>query len=167
MKKDYKALAEAYVRSQRPALMQLSFGCKVEKIYWYKSETHKKNNQPDWMYSREGGDYGVVVKDLRNDFLPMWIDKGDQLEFQIQPNDIVSMEIIGHRPQLQDWLAVLGKHTMFGIPKISGSANFISLPIYRGNKYSGDVFLEIRFNLTTGQPNSPEDYKAFNNITGV
>lgn len=88
-------------------LKVLEFGCEVEEIYWYKTETDKKKNKPDWMYSREGGDYGIVVKDLRDEFLPMWIDKGDQLEFQVQPNDIVSMKIIGKPPEHRHLLMAL------------------------------------------------------------
>jgi len=150
--------AEAYVRKQRPALMELTFGCEVDEIYWYKTETHKKENQPDWMYSREGGDYGIVVKDLRSDFLPMWIDKGDQLEFQIQPDDIVSMKIIGHRPQLQDWLAVLGK---IGVP--------VEAYVLENGLMEVEVNYEakIYFNLTTGQPAAQQDYKAYNDIVGI
>ena len=152
--------AEAHVREQRPALMELTFGCEVDEIYWYKTETHKKENQPDWMYSREGGDYGIVVKDLRSDFLPMLIDKGDQLEFQIQPDDIVSMKIIGHPIQLQDWLAVLG-----GIK----SKRTFSID------EDGECFADIgydrnyvcKFNLTTGQPATEADYRYFCDIIGL
>jgi len=58
---------------------------------------------------------------------------------------------------LPDWLAVLEKTGDWdcrckiedGVMKL-----FASEPI-------------ISFNLTTGQPNSPEDYLAFNNITRV
>ena len=150
--------AEAYVRSQRPALMELTFGCEVDEIYWYKTETHKKENQPDWMYSREGGDYGIVVKDLRSDFLPMWIDKGDQLEFQIQPDDIVSMKIIGHPINLQDWLAVFNDKLITFVVK--ASIGLAELGVNEGNTI-------ISFNLTTGQPATESDYQAFNEITSV
>ncbi len=146
---NHKQTAEEYVRSKRPALMELSFGCEVEEIYWYKTETHKKKKQPDWKYSREGGDYGTVVKDLRSDFLPMWIDKGDQLEFQIQPNDIVSMKIIGHPIQLQDWLGVLG---------VDVARTDIDILVVSRNKK------HVYFSLTTGQPATEADYKAFNEI---
>ena len=58
-------------------------------------------------------------------------------------------------PNLQDWLAVWeGKvrldHTIGD-----------TITVYDGKDNV------IDFNLTTGQPNSPEDYKAFNDITSV
>jgi len=141
--------------------MELTFGCEVDEIYWYKTETHKKENQPDWMYSREGGDYGIVVKDLRSDFLPMWIDKGDQLEFQIQPDDIVSMKIIGHPINLQDWLAVLRNHCeQINYVQLNGTDYITFMP----NKHPYKTML---FNLTTGQPAAQQDYKAFNDIVSL
>jgi len=66
-------------------------------------------------------------------------------------------KIIGHPINLQDWLAVLETTGDWdcrckiedGLMKL-----FSSEPI-------------ITFNLTTGQPNSESDYKAFNEITSL
>ena len=78
-----------------PSVMELEFGCVIEKVFWYKSEADKKSGEIDWRQSSEYGKEGVIIKDLRSEFLPMSIDCGEQLEFQIEHNDIVSFEILG------------------------------------------------------------------------
>ena len=83
------------IQSLVPSVMALEFGCMIEKVFWYKSEADKKKGNIDWLQSSEHGNDGVIIKDLRSDFLPMSVDSGDQLEFEIQHNDIVSFEIIG------------------------------------------------------------------------
>ncbi len=81
-----------------PDLLELKFGCEIQKVFWYKTEKDKKEGNVDWMQTghHPDGKRGTIVKDLRHpDYLPMWVDYGDQLEFQIEPDDIVSFEILG------------------------------------------------------------------------
>ena len=120
--------AEAYVQSQRPALMQLSFGCEV--IF---------NKIKRDVYATRGNKKEVYIQRVM-DFTWVPIEK---------------IEIIGHRPQLQDWLAELPYVITEGITICAGRMQIVC-----------DTKL-ICFNLTTGQPNSPEDYKRFNEITSV
>lgn len=89
-----------------PSIKDLVFGCRIEKIFWYESEEDKREGHVSWEKTgiSEYGKDGTVVKDLRKEWLPMWIDCGDQLEFEIQPNDIVSFEIIGRDIRLADIL---------------------------------------------------------------
>ena len=131
--------AEAYVRSQRPALMELSEGCRVEIT--------DKDNFP---YST--GFYNKSGKIIMDGF--------HVGEFNPNARHTVSnsVKIIGHLIQLQDWLAVLGK---IGVP--------VEAYVLENGLMEVEVNYEakIYFNLTDGQPNSPEDYKTFNEITSV
>jgi len=56
---------------------------------------------------------------------------------------------------LEHWLAVLPNVITEGITLCAGQMQIVC-----------DTKL-VTFNLTTGQPNSPEDYKTFNEITSV
>lgn len=60
-------------------------------------------------------------------------------------------------PQLQHWLMVLAKKRGEGSVGISGDGVMLTIP-------QGEV---VNFNLTTGQPATEADYKAFNDIVGV
>ena len=63
---------------------------------------------------------------------------------------------------LQDWLAVLAKKNTRNVcVDLSQAEGGI---LYFEDEISHWSF---KFNLTTGQPNSPEDYKAFNDIVGI
>jgi hypothetical protein len=93
-----------------PHKKELEFGCRIEKVFWYDSEQDKKEGKVSWKRTiSEYGKEGVVIKDLRSEFLPMWVDDGEQLEFEIQPNDIVSFEIIGQPLRLADLLMAIEK----------------------------------------------------------
>ena len=131
--------AEAYVRSQRPVLKELSEGCRVEIT--------DKDNFP---YST--GFYNKSGKIIMDGF--------HVGEFNPNARHTVSnsVKIIGHPIQLQDWLAVLGK---IGVP--------VEAYVLENGLMEVEVNYEakIYFNLTDGQPSSPEDYEAFNDIVGV
>ena len=127
--------AEAYVRSQRPALMELSFGCEVEAT----------NN-----FNAGENDYrDIKIGDK-------YICGGDTWVNLYEARQKERYKIIGHQPQLHDWLAVLSKSETIARATVS---------------HDGDVLLlfspSINFNLTTGQPATEADYKAFNEITAV
>ena len=130
--------AEAYVRSQRPALMELTMGCLINNINT-PSETVpciflKKVSRVAWsIYRPQFKHYGNFFKE--------------------------NFEIIGHPIQLQDWLAVLGD----GYEMDCSNGQICKYATCENNQ----LCLQLFFNLTTGQPNSPEDYKAFNDITSV
>ena len=92
-----------------PSIKDLVFGCEIENVIFYKDA---KKKEPDWMRRNELR--GTVIKDLRSDFLPMWVDYGDQLEFEISPHDYVSFDIIGRPIRLAD--------VLLAIRKVKGSA---------------------------------------------
>ena len=128
--------AEAYVRQQRPALMELSFGCRVKYGTSYTTVWQVLLAEN----SKEQNHYNTVDVRGASNYL----------------RDIQSSEIIGHPINLQDWLAVLGE-------------------LEEGDPFCVDCWgnLEdinrlgerlMQFNLTTGQPATEADYKAFNEI---
>jgi len=121
--------AEAYVRSQRPALMELSFGCEVIK-------------SDMWQGTVVGEAYEQVAY-LNTEKMQVFLAPAEQFT------------VIGHRPQLQDWLAVLG-----GKLRLDHTIGD-TITVYDGKDNV------IDFNLTTGQPRSPEDYKRFNDLVSV
>lgn len=89
-----------------PDIKKLEFGCHIDNVLWYKTEKDKEEGTVDWKETGMDSKQGVIVKDLRSEFLPMWVDYGEQLEFQIQHDDIVSFEIIGRDIRLADVLLV-------------------------------------------------------------
>ena len=123
--------AEAYVRSQRPALMQLSFGCEVE--------LQVEPFQPNNFVLTPRGTYVIAGY------------------FDVKATVLGEYKIIGHQPELQDWLAVLGK---YGFKIVYGAPDLLSFMPREGNS-------NIHFELSTGQPARESEYKAFNDIVGV
>jgi hypothetical protein len=131
--------AEAYVRKQRPALMELTFGCEI------------------WPNSH-GGDifttslWNLVAVDDRSLILR---PKGECVDEDIQTVDIKYCKIIGHPIALHHWLSVL----------VESNNHWDYKLVIRGD---GVCFYKqkelLTFNLTTGQPNSPQDYANFNQI---
>ena len=100
--------AEAYVRSQRPALMELSFGC-----------AYKQNGE---IYLFDGK---VTAADLERN-TPLY-----RVERQSGKAYITTVDqIIGHPIQLQDWLAVLGK---YGFKIVYGAPDLLSFMPREGN----------------------------------
>ena len=135
--------AEAYVRKQRPALMELTFGCEV-----IVAGIEKDN---------PGCEHDVVVDDRKDEHGRI----GMGYFGHVHPDDF--QEIIGHPIQLNDWLAVL-EDEIADILVFDGVAK-----VQVGEEYTekGKVLSRIFFNLTTGQPATEADYKAFNDIVNV
>jgi len=126
--------AEAYVRKQRPALMELSFGCRVKYGTSYTTvwqvllaENPKEQNHYNTVDVRGASNY------LR---------------------DIQSSEIIGRPINLQDWLGVL-EDAKPGNSYVFQHGSLI---------YKPENKIVMDFSMETGQPSSPADYKAFNDI---
>jgi len=131
--------AEAWVRSQRPALMELTFGCDV-------IVAGIKEDNP-------GCEYDVVVDSRKDEHGRIGLGYFGH----VHPD---ALTIIGHRPQLQDWLAVLEEITG-DFDLFSSATENIAICNCMGAEVT------IMFNLTTGQPATEADYKAFNEIVGV
>ena len=125
--------AEAWVRSQRPALMKLSFGCEVE--------LQVAPFQPNNFVLTPRGTYVIAGY------------------YDVKATVLGEYKIIGHQPELQDWLAALGD----GYEMDCSNGQICKYATCENNQ----LCLQLFFNLTTGQPNSPEDYKRFNEITSV
>lgn len=157
---NYKQKALDHVRKACPELMELSMGCRIENLFFYKTEADKKKNNIDWTHldHHEDGLRGTVVKDLRkSDLLPMWVDWGDQLEFQVEANDIVSFDIIGHTPHLEHWFRGFQKAPL----------NTEIAPNINGLIYSNNAVV-CEYNLTLDGENQSEDfYKAYCEIVGI
>jgi len=142
--------AEAYVRSQRPALMKLSFGCEVD---------HGQGKDTKITFiSKAVGVISLMRTNKHGDWQPYSIE-------QCYQDDL---KIIGHPPQLQDWLAVLGDigaridyyPTQRSLPT---DKDFVTYDL-RYTSVSGVI---VMFNLTTGQPATEADFKSFNKIVSV
>ena len=133
--------AEAYVRVQRPALMELTFGCRVKYGTSYTTVWQVLLAEN----SKEPNHYNTVDVRGASNYL----------------SDIQSSEIIGHPIQLNDWLAVLVNHCeQINYIQLNGT-NYIT---FMANRHPYKTLL---FNLTTGQPAAQQDYKAFNDIVGI
>jgi len=143
MKQQLKA--EAYVRSQRPALRKLTRGCVFTSKYNRNLKIEFTNKSTTTGRMNPGKHWNGILLNENG--------KGQKCKFPVDTG-----EIIGHQPQLQDWLAVLGK---IGVT--------VESYVLENGVMEVEVNYEakIYFNLTTGQPNSPEDYQAFNDIVGV
>jgi len=136
--------AEAYVRSQRPALMQLSFGCEVKLTVGIAHLVE--------LFCEKDGNFTATFV----------LEGAGIFKCSYRIDEVENLEIIGHRPQLQDWLAVLAeKNTRNVCVDLSQAEEGI---LYFEDEISHWSF---KFNLTTGQPNSPEDYSAFNELISV
>jgi len=135
--------AEAYVRKQRPHLMELTFGCEVT-VNWGCPEPDEDHtcgavliNKHEWKGWYEVTNFSLGTKKVTKDAM---------------------QEIIGHPLNLQDWLAVLVNHCeQINYIQLNGT-NYIT---FMANRHPYKTLL---FNLTTRQPNSPQDYANFNQI---
>jgi hypothetical protein len=137
--KSEKEKAEAYVRSQIPELMGLSFGCLVKLGKSEYRVLEQVRGITDTAYR-----YGLGYVDYR----------GGEMDGLYLAKDL---QIIGHPIQLQHWLSALGAtHEMYNEP--DGTL------LIHNHEIGVDV---MRFNLTTGQPATEADYKAFNEIVGA
>ena len=141
-----KEKAEAYVREQRPALMELSEGC-VVKVgeYTYALDSNWKIETREYAHVNE---YRVITNSFNE-----WT-KIDEDNFTI----------IGHPIKLNDWLAVLRQSIEYshhyhmyldgGVAKLIAWKNGTDEPLFT-------------FNMETGQPATEADYQAFNEIVSV
>jgi hypothetical protein len=131
--------AEAYVREQRPALMELTFGCEVD---------HNQGKDTKITFiSKAVGVISLMRTNKHGDWQPYSIE-------QCYQDDL---KIIGHPLNLQDWLAVLAQRW-----ELKCSDYVSELHVTCFNDSHGTY--EIIFNLTTGQPATESDYQAFNEI---
>ena len=131
--------AEKFVREAIPELMELSFGCRVKYGTSYTTVWQVLLAEN----SKEPNHYNTVDVRGASNYL----------------RDIQSSEIIGHPIQLNDWLAVLDG-------QLDTCGKFYV--IKRGERIGEDEVVAIfNFNLTTGQPATQADFKAFNDIVSV
>ena len=133
--------AEAFVRSQRPALMELTSGCRFQcgNVEWQVLHAHESALYEDYILN-----LNAVGCGNSRDFHKTEIEE--------------KFKLIGHPIQLQDWLAELGKLGVLVKAYILANG-LMEVEVNYGAK--------VAFNLNTGQPNSPDDYKNFNDITRV
>ena len=131
--------AEAYVREQRPALMELTFGCEVIVAGIAKDNP--------------GCEHDVVVDDRKDEHGRI----GMGYFGRVHPDDF--QEIIGHPINLQDWLEVLGELEEGDPFCVDCWGNLEDI-----NRLGERL---MHFNLTTGQPATESDYQAFNDIVEV
>lgn len=143
-----KETAEKYVREKCPELMELSFGCEVYTGRMSPRQTVLNVDEVE-----------VTVRSSVNGMIQDYKFK-----------KMTEFEIIGHPIQLQHWLRVLEDWKF---------DDFVDFPLHidwRANWYpQGNIVVTfpkghplinkvINFNLTTGQPSTEADYKAFNEI---
>lgn len=148
--------AEAYVRQSLPELMELSFGCEVKYPSQKRYLEADELDNPQFttakvlMYGENRSyddteEYFTVFNDWNEEE-----DLGGRL-------DEGELEIIGHPIQLQHWLRVLEGNYCINENGVLGRYH-----------YDNDVYwLDMKFNLTTGQPATEADYQAFNDIVGI
>jgi hypothetical protein len=142
MKEQQKA--EAYVREKLPELMELSFGCDVE---WQGTNYRNGNKYP----VRKGKIVTWLSRYGRKMYILRFIGDRDVTD----PFREEELKIIGHPIQLQHWLRVLATvGTNIG--------GYVEDGIWHIN-LDGTLGL-MNFNLTTGQPATDLDFKAFNDI---
>ena len=137
--------AEAYVRSQRPALMELSFGCVVEKketaFYWARIHTIVHYDlAKSVLVAREADGSTYTKKTLLKDY-----------------------NIIGHPPQPHHWLSVLRENAEGDwMMKTSGeehTVEFINITGYGTDKFKNEYMILGNINFYT-------KFCEYVNITG-
>ena len=143
-----KQQAEQLVRERVPELLELSFGCEVKY----------KNADSDTVLTVSGDTYEVeYAKGCI--FVPIANRDPERGGVEIR-----TIEIIGHKPQLQHYLAVLGDTHIMGSIKVSGSGNFLLVEVYEYNRYGDAPIQTIKFSANTGAPASESDAEAFINL---
>ena len=131
--------AEAYVRSQRPALMELSLGCEV---------TYK-------------GSVGVPKINMCATVLRTTASGSIEIYTSYtQYKEKDELTIIGHPIALHHWLAVLRERLDESRWHLKSDGRVMW-------EDHGVNFEKLKFNLTTGQPATQADFKAFNDIVGI
>lgn len=133
-----KEKAEAYVRTQIPELMELSFGC-------------------EFLAERYGAAkrYMCIYADQ---YQATFIDKGQRR--QLGRKHI--KQIIGHTVQLQHWLRVLAKYLSHYDVWMTAEGD---LRIHQSGQTAEEDKV-IAFD-EKGQPATEADFKSFNQIVGI
>ena len=142
---------------QHPAcehLRELSFGCEVERTehnqrYFVITDKGFGNNDKKfWVASVVFGSMGVD---------PNYTEEHDRTRFTDQIGE--EWRLIGHPPELNDYLAVLGRETDYNLnPTIADDGN-VKVTTYYGK--------ELSFNLKTGEPATEEDWKTYAELVGI
>lgn len=139
---DYKDRALAHVRKMCPELMKLSKGCILQ---------HK-----------DFGGVGCVLHRYDPDKRIVWFTHPAYISLKKYLFD--SVKIIGHTPHLEHWLRSL-RHAD------NRDYSYFLRGEYWLREYNHGDLREVdtmfRFDLTTGQPATEEDYKAYCEIVGV
>lgn len=131
-----KAVREAKGNEE---LMRLSFGCQIiiegctEPTRFVCEELRKSGRV--WVISGDDENYGVCPK-------PGYV------------------RVIGHQPQLQHWLRLLGEGEYY----FDQEDLYPRIGFWKADKKDKDCVL---FNLTTGQPASDKDYDALAELLGI
>ena len=147
--------AEAYVREQRPALMELTEGCLINLTRYRDSDKIFKIISVVRKPDKRGFNDKMILHRIKPKAL-----KSSEVYWNVTEDAV----IIGHPINLQDWLAVL--NNMLYI--VDGMGNLYLLKMmmnWKVPKIVGEPLL--KFNMQTGQPATQQDYKAFNDIVSV
>lgn len=154
--------AEAYVREKLPELMELSFGCACS----YEGRNCTYLGLDEYPAGHIGTVQVPMLMDgLRELFNPGLMPRNIKYEHPWTEADVRTafvkkgIEIIGHPIQLQHWLRVLSEGGREYSLEDDGELRF-----WDGFGFNDNPIL---FDLTTGQPATEADYKAFNDIVGV
>lgn len=136
-------IAENYVRENLPELMELSFGCLVEKY----------GSRFTWLH---------METDMQSMNLCTYMQFSTMHQVRETVEGVEQFKIIGHPIQLQHWLRVLEllkveTQIQFGTNSVWVRRSGIRIPA----KPQGEC---VKFNLTTGSPSTESDYEAFNDI---
>jgi hypothetical protein len=137
-----KDKAEQYVREKLPELMELSFGCVVQPY-----GLNHPENYCTILGKIATSDYDFKCYNLTTNKHQLL--NQEEMKF-----------IFGHPIEYRHWMQELEKHLD------------VDRYYYRTDgrvmyEDHGVNFEKIRFDLTTGQPASEADYKAFNDIVGI
>jgi hypothetical protein len=154
-----KEKAEAYVRTKLPELMELSFGCEIRLMEKTRKSPLGVMQYTGWRGSIFAG--GIVPKSW---YVVVENENTKPLGEGFQKIKIVkeiSLEIIGHPIQLQQWLQALDLNSTDEQTVVKVSANMMRVETWAYSKS-----FVLLFNLATGQPATEADYQAFNQIIG-
>ena len=170
--------AEAWVRSQRPALKlptALPLPVKYDGINYFWGVVNEMIADQISDYTQGEYNDDTLGEPFRirgwGRIQYMQDDKKTPHELQVEVGYWIAKAINAYaKPSLQDWLAVLDqdicKTTDFNFRVRDGQ---VHIPLFRYCDITGKPITlgDLHFNLTTGQPATEGDYKIFNDIVGV
>lgn len=153
--KTYKQKAEQYVREKCPELMELSFGCEVDTVYYdYGSDS-------DYLARMT---IAGTHNGLRNEYVCSYKgESGYVRSFGVGTDHFAITEIIGHPIQLQHWLRVLEEEGAW----LDFLYNVGGFHVRRSYGMLKEPTAYVEFNLSTGQPATETDYQAFCEIVEI